>query len=649
MNSIRTSLPILSRPSRPSSPAPPSQTTTTAAGSTLQPTAASQIETQRRSRSLSRQVTDKIAVSLQGSNGAPPAVTPSQPLEKKISPPSSRPGTPRTADHPPHAGHMESVSLRLNEAVNKAWFGVDVKSKKGFKLHAGWTVGEAVIKELPYPVNDAYLMRAVLRTVNRSLTIYVSRLESFLLPALSDPSFSVPFNLHSPVVHPLNALQFFALSVAHAAWETSEVLEGALEGAKWPQYVHETLRPVMKHLDMITSKVINPFLLSVKKDLVRSLSMTEGTSPPGGKVVGLASIPAPAGAPVPAKEPSRLTKEPSDRGRERQLPIPTILQHFANRIDGSHKVLKLIAGPCREDGEGWITSIVVAVAWKGLLVIAEKEYKGENRPPSPGSVAKALNGLAKEKEITPAAATSSLGGVASKLNSLNILPSRAQSRPPSPPRGAQKYDPRTLATMSLEGLLKRLIHGLIHPPDTNGVSTPGQVAREAAHEALESITSFRTVAAAMTAPTSSARILASLRRVRDDIDDLGEEELDDAIEDVPASILFKLLRDRANYSLAHLHDASSEKEHALRIRHPGELLGLGREAFEQKSLTGFTASEEWEHRVADLLKAEVERVLSALVAEMGEKPTKEQMEAIEWVRALGVAFAARTGVKVAGA
>ncbi|WWC59261.1 uncharacterized protein I303_101811 [Kwoniella dejecticola CBS 10117] len=687
MQALRT-LPILNRPSRPSSPAPPTVQSTTASGTSTVVNG----DGKPRSRSLSRQVAEKVSSLHAANNGAAPAaaIAPSQPVgapKKGMSPPGSRPVTPRSSASPlpgvaaPNgtttesagiqAKHMDVIGLRLNEVVNKACAGVDFKAKKGFKKGNGWSVGEAVVKELPFPPSDAYLIRAVLRTSVKALSIYTIRLETLLLPALTDPAFANALNINAqaPAAHPLNPTQYFVLSVAHAAWETCEVLEQTLETGKWPRFVQETLRPVMDKLDLVVSKVIQPLMLGLKRDLIASLSRNEGTSPTGSKVVGLASIPAPTTAPTPAvtKEHSnapvsRLTKELSSGGTSRQLAIPPCLQHFANRVDGSRKIFDLVAAPCADDGEGWITGVMVTVIWKGMCIVSEKDLGGAtNRPPSPNSVAKALAGLGKEKETTPTVVASpSLGGVTAKLtSSLSIIPSRSQSRPPSPPRGAQKVHPATHALMSLEGLVKRLVGGLVQPPAAPGASinqdpnATEHIAREALHEALEALASFRIISNAMYKGAScSSRLLASTRRLRDDIDDPVEESLDDAMEDLPAVTLFTILQRQANLALAGL-PANDEKAGTghLKIRTPAEIWGWTLIEYERQVLSGFSAAEEWGRRYATAIKPDLERVLGQLATQsagFSEKPTREVIEAVEWVKALGVACEARVGIKMGG-
>ena len=155
MNALRT-LPILNRPSRPTSPAPSTTqvTTTNAVGSSTPGNA------QVRSRSLSRNLADKVAgIQINGNGTMPPpaaAMTPQHTGKKTPSPPNSHPPTPRNAtpalpgtangDIAPPTAYMDVISTRLNESVNKSTAGIDFKQKKGIKKHTGWTVGEAVVR-----------------------------------------------------------------------------------------------------------------------------------------------------------------------------------------------------------------------------------------------------------------------------------------------------------------------------------------------------------------------------------------------------------------------------------------------------------------------------------------------------------------------
>ena len=559
-------------------------------------------------------------------------------------------------------------------------------------------------RELPAPPADAYLIRAILRTSIRSLSIYITRLESLLLPALTDPTFVSPLNLHPPTAtsHSLNGVQYFAVSVGHAAWETCEVLEQTLETGAYPKFVSETLRPLMDKFDLLVGKVVQPLLVALKKDLTSSLARTEGASP-SGKAIGIATLPAPTTAPAPTKDAgstTRLTKEVSSGGTSRQMPVPISLQHFASRVDGARRILEIVAAPCADDGEGWVTGVAVTVIWKGMCVIAEKDFaSGGHRPPSPDSVARALNHLTLNGKGThiangsmpppsstqphgpPTGASSSIGHVTAKLTTM--LPARAQSRAPSPPRQAAKWSSTTHALISLEGLVKRLIGTMVPPSarSTAEVGTPEYIAREALHEAMEALESFRIVSSAMHSQSrSSARILASCRRIRDDVDDEAEEALDDAMEDAPAVLLYSTFIRQTNQALSHAAvlqvpndpEKAAVKGPELRIRHPAEIWGWRHSEYERQVLGGFGPAEEWSKRVALAIKPEIERIMSALAldiavsaaaqaaettdaihikghepAAIGEKGArKEVAEAVEWLKCLGVLCEARGDVKV---
>lgn len=511
--------------------------------------------------------------------------------------------------------------------------------------------------ELPPLPTDTYLLRAILRTAVRSLSIYVGRLDSLLLPALSDPLFNSPFNL-TPTAHsaPLNATQTFAVSIAHTAWETCERLEQMLETGNYPRFVEDTLRPTMDKLDLVVGKVVRPLLLALKVDLESSLSKTNGVAHKA--PAGPATVPASA-QPVPlVREKSgngtiRVTKELSGSGQPRQLAVPCCLQQFASRVDGARKVFESVAAPCGHDGEGWVAKVVVALVWRGMRIITEHDtFPVLNRTPSPGSVQRALSGLGKEPTPTVVASPS----LAKITSTLTLLPSRGASRPPSPPRGST-YDPATHALMSFEGLVKRLVGGLVQPPTAvpSAVDSADQeaeyIAREALHEALEALESAVIASATMHSENGSARMLGSVRRLRDDIDEEEHATLDDAIEDLPSVYLFGVLLRRANAALGNLPAMTEKEEAPLRLRNPAEIWGWAPAEYERQVLSGFGPAEEWGPRVARALKPEVERVLASLcsvTASQGDKAAKDTVEASEWVRALGVALDARAGVKVAG-
>jgi hypothetical protein len=556
-------------------------------------------------------------------------------------------------DTPAAGAHVDAIGLRFNEAVNRALAGVDAKTKKGFRKGAGWTVGESIAHELGNSApTDTYLLRAILRTAVRALSIYVSRLDALLLPALSDPQFSAPLNL-TPAHHhasPLNATQAYAVSVAHAAWEACERIEQMLDLGQYPRFLEDGLRPTLDKFDTVVGKVVRPIFLQLKVDLEASVSNTAGGAPKTS--AGAMTVPAAVnGAPLTREKSNpgvpRLAKESSGGGHPRALTVPSSLQHFASRVDGARKVLETVAVPCGHDGEGWIVKVMVAVVWRGMRVIMEADNT-PNRAPSPGSVHKALSGLGKEATPTVVQSPS-----IAKITSLSILTPRGTgSRPPSPPRTASQFDPATHSLMSFEGLVKRLVTGLVQPPTAppSSADTDDQeqehIAREALHEAREALESAIIATSASHGDNASARILASVRRLRDDIDDDADEKLDDALEDLPSVQLFNLIQRRANSALAAL-----PINPPLRLREVAEIWGWTQAEYERQILSGFGPAEEYGPRVAAALQPEIENMLGSLVTIPVDDPSSKAavMAATEWVRALGVALEARCDVKVARA
>ncbi|KAJ9098711.1 hypothetical protein QFC21_004359 [Naganishia friedmannii] len=601
------------------------------------------------------------------------------------SPPGTRPSTPGM---PPSAsmgnlgsengttttagGVIDAIGLRLSEQVNKTCFGVDLNSRKGFKKGSGWTLGEAVIKELPAPTADAYLLRAVLRTSVRSLTIYTSRLEYFLLPAISDPSFPAPMQLQtlmptaSNAVHLLNQLQMFALSVCHAAWETCEVLEVALETQTYPRFVAELLRPIMDKLDSIVARVVTPLLASLKKELILSLdfSQTAVASPPinGNKLLPAASALAPATI-LPSSIPSKAASH-----------IPVCMRAFAAKVDGARRAFEIICKDCREDGESWIASVVVAIVWRGIVNCSEKTDVQDSskifafsaaihgRPPSPESVARAMVSLANDGTlgIPHHAQTAIVGGAVVKMAS--ILPSRAASRPGSPPKkaaelpvipGAQgiAIPPAALILASFEALVTRLVSGLVQKPaaiapSANDPTVTEHLAREALSEALEAVTSMKIVVTALERPPTY--MCEVLQHLKDDIDMATEqdEQVVDAAEDVPAVLLFHLIAKKVNKSIAQLAPSTGSRGATL-LRSPAQVWGISEEEYDRQVLSAFSVAEERARRVALVYKSELERAAKDLAVSgaVGNSSSELRREAAKtWIKTMNLALVSRCGV-----
>lgn len=415
-----------------------------------------------------------------------------------------------------------------------------------------------------------------------------------------------------------------------------------METQTYPRFVAEVLRPVMDKLDSLVARVVTPLMASIKKELVSSLDIGAQGSPPfqsGRSLPPTAAIALPSSATAtPLSVPSKAVNS-----------IPHCLRAFAAKVDGARKVFELICKECKDDGESWVTSVVVAVVWKGLCMVTTKamiDSKVNNgMPPSPEAMHKAIAHLAKEGSVPSAVSHSSAGASAvSKISS--ILPSRSASRPPSPPRKSmdQAGGPLPLAAATLasfEALIYRLVFGLVAKPTvpTNEADATDNLAREALAEAEEAIMSLKVFVGAIDlGPKLMHDVMLA---IRDDVEmpTAKEEAISDAAEDAPAILLFSYLALRANAALGLIMD----KE--FMIRTPAQVWGITEEDYERQFLSGFGVAEERARRVAFTYKTEVERIAGHLFALKGGEAAELKRAAGGWLRAMALALDARAGVK----
>jgi len=462
----------------------------------------------------------------------------------------------------------------------------------------------------------------------------------------------------------MNPTQVFAVSICHSAWETCEVLEMALIERKtkpaFPRFVAELLRPVMDKLDSVVARVITPLMGNLKRELVLSLDLSSAiTSPLVGSTKGLPGTVTP------------VNGHHGGAGGHGSVVInakvvsntPPCLKAFASKVEGARKVFELVCRDCKDDGESWITSVVVAVIWKGM-VSCQTRYalqgnvptKDENgRPPSPDAMAKALAALAVEPK-PPAGLVA--GPVSAVGKMASILPSRPVSRPPSPPRksgelgrstgGQVAADPTALYLATFEALVQRLVGGLVLPPAQDPVDPTAteNLAREALGEAIEALQSQRDLVIALQSGPSF--ICDVLKALRDDVEmpTEQEEKVLDAAEDVPSILLFHLLARRVNIAIAKYVTASGKPptSTAAFLRSPYEVWGLTSEEYDRQVMSGFGVAEERARRVALAWKGELERVAPEVNKLSTDASAPPIVEIKGWLRSLGLALQARTGI-----
>lgn len=498
-----------------------------------------------------------------------------------------------------------------------------------------------------------------MRTTIKQLSVFSSRLETLVLPALVDTTFSHPIlavpappatattallGHHSmnggPA--PLNPCQVYALSLAHAAFEARNALGKLLAAGcvspqfqptkaaePWPRFVFEGIQPILVKLDSIIGRVVQPLMATIKRELADTLVGLQGSLP--------------GGAPAPPASAVKAIK-----GVPGGADVSACLAPFATKIEPARRAMTRIAGGCGDAGEGWIVSVVASTIWKAMLALAE-------RPVSATATGGSTSPKALGRTLTDVGAkltAASTGGAKQPLTLLGRTSSSIGSRPSSPPRSSTPsmatgytasghyhhpsgssqhhglptngstppHDPATHLILGFEHLAHRLVADVV-PYTIPARPDPGHLAREALSEALEALQSLRLVFATLGRPADGLLLirngLVELKAAQgpEDVQDDDDVFLD-ALDDVPPVVLFHLFIRRAGGL----------------VRRPEECLGWSRAEYDRAVLAGFGAAEEWERRVGAAVRAEVERVRSKRAA-MGDKLGELEER---WLEVLGL-------------
>ena len=219
---------------------------------------------------------------------------------------------------------------------------------------------------------DPYLLRAVSRTVLKTVSHFVSRIESQLISPRTDPTaLQVPVSLRG-AQHISQAMEF-NLALISLEWIVEESLERCLEGlpplallhspnilmptaaegmAKppMPPFVHDILSPLREQMETSIIHVVQPLLVSVKSSITECLSRAN---------------PRPF---QPQTTPPLLGR--TDGSTERRQ---TWHKELEERLDAAYRLLVLrIVDRCGQDGQAWFISVAIHIIWKGLLIITSR-------------------------------------------------------------------------------------------------------------------------------------------------------------------------------------------------------------------------------------------------------------------------------------
>ncbi|KIK68888.1 hypothetical protein GYMLUDRAFT_152671 [Collybiopsis luxurians FD-317 M1] len=340
--------------------------------------------------------------------------------------------------------YLEMLSLKLSEAVSKAIAQPSgspamndvVGGKRPIPNGRGKALGALIISELTAANGNAHLHRAIVRSLQRPLSVLLGNLSTMMLPLLSSSAFHTP---SAPTVQSPNpnAVQLHALAIAGFAGELLETfddlnigLDGDVRG--------DGLKAIREGLVSLVSRVVNPLIGGIRNELVPILDALELPTPgkilPGAKSVLLHS--------------SIVTL---------QSTIPVYAQALRRYT-------------VSRTAQNWLVTFVISLVWRSMVALCHRPMT-TSPPSSPG-----LLPIAAKKRRASPTSTPPITPPASRFTIK--LPS---SRPPSPPisQPAPFLSPATDARALCD-----LFVTLPVPPEDQKT---GRLAREAVDEAMNGL------------------------------------------------------------------------------------------------------------------------------------------------------------------
>ncbi|WFD36828.1 hypothetical protein MCUN1_003718 [Malassezia cuniculi] len=283
---------------------------------------------------------------------------------------------------------MSQFALRLNEVVNKVFLSCTANTPSsapqqsqfphvprlksvvydGKHLPDRARVIELtllVVGELQYAASvDAYLLRAVSRAVLKSLTQFVARIESLLVPTSRDSS-AIVIPSSARAANHLPAAMEFNLGLMALEWLLEESLERCLEGLPplvlagstvnhvetaaddmaqpaMPTFAHEILSPLREKMEASILHVVQPILSALRASLTTCI---------------LKASPSPF-------LPRNLAVD---------TPVQPWHRELEERLEAAYRLLvPRLSDRCGEDGHAWFISVAIHVIWKGLVVLTSR-------------------------------------------------------------------------------------------------------------------------------------------------------------------------------------------------------------------------------------------------------------------------------------
>jgi len=312
--------------------------------------------------------------------------------------------------------YLEVLNLKLSEAVSKALAqpagsvpsGECLFGKRPIPTGRGYALGALIaswvslithlayshghFRELKAAQDSPHLHRAILRSLQRPLSVLLTNLSAHLLPLISSTLFLSP---PAPTVQASspNPTQLHALAIAGFAGELLETFDSLDLGQDADQR-GDGLKLIRDGLVSLGNRVVGPLIAGIRNELMPVLDALEvPSSQMGSRPV--------TGTKSPIYHPSIIT-------------LQAVMPIYARA---------LTRYTVSTSSQTTLATFLISVIWRGLVALSHRPYMVPSPPASPG-----FSPLAPKKSPGSTPPLTPPGRFTIKLP-----PSRPPSRPPSPP------------------------------------------------------------------------------------------------------------------------------------------------------------------------------------------------------------------------
>ncbi|KAF5385879.1 hypothetical protein D9615_002370 [Tricholomella constricta] len=341
--------------------------------------------------------------------------------------------------------YLEMLSLKLSEAVSRALAqptgpaaaNEQVSGKRPIPQGRGHALGALIALELKATQDSPHLHRAIVRSLQRPLSVLLTNLSAHLLPLISSPAFQ---HAPAPTLQSLNPnpTQVHALAIVTFVDELLETFD-ALDLGTDVDLRGDGLKIIRQKLVSLINRVVSPLVAAIHTELIPLLGALETPNlSTGVKVTPVIKAPV-------AHHPSIVA-------------LQTIMPVYAKAI--ARYTTSTVS-------QTTLATFLISIVWRGLVALSHRPDVSTSPPSSPDLIPLAIK---KSRGST----TPPLTPPAARFN-IKLPP----SRPPSPPAAAVP------ATTAADARALFDLFSLLPLPTGDKEAT--RLAREVVDDALEGL------------------------------------------------------------------------------------------------------------------------------------------------------------------